>query len=379
MSVPTQPPPERDRGTPRDPAPPPRAAAPAALDALRSRWSAHPRVTLALKAAAAAALAWLLIRPFGGVFDNYSYYGPFGAVVAVSSTVARSLRSTAQAAAAIALGAATALVARELPVHEVTALALVVATGTGIAGWRRLGPMGSWVPVSALFILILGERDPSSYVLAYLGLTTVGGVVGIVVNVTFPSLPLTPTRLALRRLRAELAEQLNDVAEGLEQPDPPTSEQWRRRRRGLRPHIDRMRELVAETAEARRVNWRARRWRPEADQQHALAVVLEDLTGLTNQVVKLVGERERAEQSEPALGPALRPLTAVALAATADLLDSLDDPEQREAALERATAAVDDLRHATSAAWHEQGEDRYTAATLVTALERVLGNLKDAC
>ena len=34
--------------------------------------------------------------------------------------------------------------------------------------------MGSWVPVSALFILILGERDPSSYVLAYLGLTTIG-------------------------------------------------------------------------------------------------------------------------------------------------------------------------------------------------------------
>jgi hypothetical protein len=69
---------------------------------------------------------------------------------------------SAQAAAAIALGAATALVARELPVHEVVALALVVATGTGIAGWRRLGPVGSWVPVSALVILILGERDPSS-------------------------------------------------------------------------------------------------------------------------------------------------------------------------------------------------------------------------
>jgi uncharacterized membrane protein YgaE (UPF0421/DUF939 family) len=378
MSLPTKPHPEQQgRETPPD-ATPPRPAA-AALATLRAQWAAHPRVTLALKAATAAALAWLLILPLGGVFDNYSYYGPFGAVVAVSSTVARSLRSTAQAAGAIALGAATALVARELPVHEVVALALVVATGTGIAGWRRLGPLGSWVPVSALFILILGERDPSSYVLAYLGLTTIGGVVGIAVNVAFPSLPLTPTRLALRRLRAELAEQLQDVAEGLEQPDTPTFDEWRRRRRALRPHIDRMRELVAETAEARRVNWRARRWRPEADRQHAVAVVLEDLTGLTNQVVKLVGERERAEQSEPALGPALRPLTAAALTATADLVDCLDDPQQRDAAFEHTTAAVDDLRHATSAAWHEQGEDRYTAATLVTALERVVSNLRDAC
>ncbi|MGN6574217.1 MAG: FUSC family protein [Nocardioides sp.] len=378
MTVPTRTRPDEGRRRPLDDDSR-SAAPPRALSVVRSRWAEHPRVTLAMKAAAAVALAWLLIRPFGGVFDNYSYYGPFGAVVAVSSTVTRSFRSTAQAAAAIALGAATALVARELPVHEVTALALVVATGTGIAGWRRLGPMGSWVPVSALFILILGQRDPSSYLLAYLGLTTIGGLVGIAVNIAFPSLPLTPTRLALRRLRAELAEQLNDVAEGLEQPDPPTYDEWRRRRRALRPHIDRMRELAAETAEARQVNWRARRWRPEADHQHALAVVLEDLTGLTNQVVKLVGERERAEQSEPALGPALRPLTAAALAATAELLDCLDDPQQRDAALERTQGTLDDLRQATSAAWHEHGEDRYTAASLVTALERILGNLQEAC
>jgi uncharacterized membrane protein YgaE (UPF0421/DUF939 family) len=342
---------------------------------LTERWAAHPRIALALKAATAAAIAWLLIQPVGGIVD-YTYYAPFGAVVAVSSTVARSMRSTAQAAAAIAIGAATALTVRELPMPEVASLALVVAAGTGVAGWRRLGEMGSWVPVSALFILILGDRDPSRYVIAYLGLTTLGGLVGIAVNVAFPSLPLTPTRLALLRLRAELAEQLDEVACGLRQPDPPTRSEWRKRRHVLRPHIDRVRELVAETAEASRVNWRARRWRSDADRQHALAVALEDLTAVTNQVVNLVAERERAEQSELALGPSLRPLTAAALSATATLLEDLDEPNRVQAALEQTCAAVDDLRRATSSAWHEAGEDRYTAAALVTALERALRSLQ---
>jgi uncharacterized membrane protein YgaE (UPF0421/DUF939 family) len=363
-----------DPGTEPGPPLPPRAVGP-----LRRRWAAHPRFSLALKAATAAAVAWLLIQPLGGIVDDYPYYAPFGAVVAVSSTVARSVRSTAQAAGAIAIGAATALTARELPLPEVVALALVVAAGTGVAGWRRLGAMGSWVPVSALFILIIGDRDPLGYVIAYLGLTTLGGLVGVAVNVAFPSLPLTPTRLALRRLRSELGEQLNDVAEGLRQPGPLTLEQWMQRRRVFRPHIDRMRELVAETAEASRVNWRASRWRSDAERQHAIAVVLEDLTALTNQVVGLVVERERAEQSVPALGPALRPLTAAALTATANLLEVLDEPDQVEAALERTCAAVEELRRATSTAWHEAGEDRYTAAALVTAIERAVADLQRAC
>lgn len=347
-------------------------------DAIRRTWAAHPRIPLSLKAATAAGAAWLLVQPFGGLVDHYTYYAPFGAVVAVSSTVARSLRSTAQAAGAIAMGGATALAVRELPLPEVVALALVVATGTGLAGWHRLGAMGSWVPVSALFILILGDRDPSRYVLAYLGLTTLGGLVGIAVNLAVPALPLTPTRLALRRLRSELARQLSDVADGLRQPDPPTLEEWMRRRRVLRPHIDRMRALVAETAEASRVNWRAGHWRPEAERQHALAVALEDLTSLTNLVVNLVVERERAEQAEVALGPSLRPLTAAALAETARLLETVGEPAQVQEALARTSAAVEELKQATSTAWHESGEDRYTAAALVTALERAVRALADA-
>ena len=353
----------------------PRLARTADVTGARRMWAAHPRIALALKAAAAAALAWLLVQPLGGIADDYPYYAPFGAVIAVSSTVIRSLRSTAQAAAAITIGAATALIARELPLPEVTAVAVVVATGTLLAGWPRLGAMGSWVPVSALFILIIGDRDPVHYVAAYLGLTLAGALLGVAVNMTFPTLPLTPTRIALRRLRTDLAEQLDEVADALRQPEPPTLQEWSQRRRRFRPHIDEMRALAAETDEARRANWRARRWIADTQRQHALAVALEELTALLNQVVTLIVERERRDASEVALGATLRPLTAQALAATARLLRSLDDPAARDDASQHTRAAIDALRGATRNAWHDAGEDRFTAAAIVTALERATSGL----
>ncbi len=62
-----------------------------------------------LKAAVAAGLAWVLVLPLGGVADAYPYYAPLGAVIAVSSTVAGSLRSSLQAVVSIAIGAAIAV------------------------------------------------------------------------------------------------------------------------------------------------------------------------------------------------------------------------------------------------------------------------------
>jgi hypothetical protein len=41
----------------------------------------------------AAAVAWLVVLPFVGVADDYAYYAPLGAVIAVSATVARSWRA----------------------------------------------------------------------------------------------------------------------------------------------------------------------------------------------------------------------------------------------------------------------------------------------
>jgi len=333
-----------------------------AAQRLRGEWAARPRISLALKAAVAAAIAWGCVRPFGGFVAEYEYYAPFGAVVAVSSTLAHSLRSTAQTAVAIAIGAGLAVAGRLVPGDVVLDLAVVVAIGTLVAGWPWLGAMGSWVPVAAVFTMVVGARDPATYVLGYLGLTSLGAVIGVLVNAAFPPLPLTPARLALRRLRVELAQQLDDVADGLDQPDAPTLEEWDPRRRALTPYIEEVHSLVREAAEARRANWRAEHWEREADQ----------VSTLVSQLVEIVVERESADVSEVALGPEMRPPTAAALRAMAQLLSTSYEDDELRRQVAATTAAIDDLRSATRRAWHEAGEDRFTAAAIVTVLERAV-------
>ena len=41
-------------------------------------------LNLSLKAALAAALSWLAVLPLWGVADEYPYYAPLGAVIAVT-------------------------------------------------------------------------------------------------------------------------------------------------------------------------------------------------------------------------------------------------------------------------------------------------------
>jgi uncharacterized membrane protein YgaE (UPF0421/DUF939 family) len=348
------------------------SVSPPSMHRLRGEWAARPRIALAIKAAVAAALAWACVRPFGGFVAEFEYYAPFGAVVAVSSTLANSVRSTAQTAVAIAIGAGLALASRQVPGSAVFDLALAVAVGTLIAGWPRLGAMGSWVPVAAVFTMLVGARDPAGYVLGYLGLTSLGAVLGVLVNAAFPPLPITPARLALRRLRAELADQLSEVADGLDQPDTPTLEEWERRRRPLKPFIEEVHAQVSEASEAQRANWRARHWEREAEQVSEVARALDPLSTLVSQLVEIVVEREAAHVSEVALGPEMRPTTAAALRAMAELLSTSYEDKRLRERVAAATAAIDDLRSATRRAMQEAGQDRFTAAAIVTVLERAV-------
>ena len=346
------------------------------IDRWRASVVARPRLGMALKAALAAALAWLCVLPLDGPGNAYDYYAPFGAVVGVTSTFASSVRGSAQAVAAIVAAVLTTVAADLLPLPTVVSLAAVVGIGTLIGSYRRLGEMGSWVPLSAVFVLIIGGDDPARYVAGYLGLTAFGTAVGVLVNGAFPPLPLTATSLALRRLRAALSDQLDEVAEGLMESEPPTADGWSRRRRRLEPQVDEMRRLAQQAAEARRGNWRARRWQDTADRQYDHARTLERLSGLVEELVQLVIEREYADAHEIALGPGLRPVAAGSLEALADVLRARpEEPEWRDAYGE-LEERIDALRVATRRSWREGQEDRFTAAALVVDMERAAESLR---
>jgi uncharacterized membrane protein YgaE (UPF0421/DUF939 family) len=335
----------------------------------------YPRVPLALKSAFAAGLAWLAVLPLGGVADEYPYYAPLGAVVAMGATVVTSVRASVQGVLALILGAGLSIGVGVLPLPEVAAIASVVFLGTVAAGWRHIGEMASWVPISALFILIIGRTDPEGYALAYVGLTALGAAIGVLVNTALPPLPLNATGVTQSTLLETLAQQLEDLAEGLLQDPLLTSEQWEQRQRAIEPQTREMRQMVTEATEARRVNWRARRWRQTADRQYTWAQALQRLSFLVEDITGLVVEQEHAGRQEVVLGPTLRPPTARALRAMSRALRSMHGATTEPDALRGADGALQELTVAIRDARVHTEDDLFAAGTIVTAIQRAVAAL----
>jgi uncharacterized membrane protein YgaE (UPF0421/DUF939 family) len=158
-------------------------------DAAMDWFRRHPTVVLSIKASLAAGLAWVVVRPLGGVADDYPYYAPLGAVIATSATLARSVRDSARALTAIGLGAGVALLAQAPPLPQLVALVLATGVGVAVGSWHLLGRRASWVPVTALFVLLVGDAHPWHYALGYAGLTALGAFVGIAVDAAVPQRP----------------------------------------------------------------------------------------------------------------------------------------------------------------------------------------------
>jgi uncharacterized membrane protein YgaE (UPF0421/DUF939 family) len=338
---------------------------------------ARTHLTLATRAAIAAVIAWLVVVPLD-LSENVHYYAPFGAVVAVTSTFANSLREAAQVLAAIATAALVATAVSVLSLPTAAAIAAVVVLGGALGGSRhlRLGNKGSWVPISSLLVLIVGGAHPVPYIASYLGLTTLGAVVGVLVNGVFPPLPIAATTLEVNRMRTCLAEQLDELVVGLRDRRPPTARQWQRRRHRLGPQTDEMRSSVLQTVEARRGNWRARNRRHSYDVQRRQAGTLQHLAGLVEELLDLLVEQEAADASQLALGEDLRPAAADALEALARVLRAETDRDQQGRTHDVLARRMEDLRSATRRAWRESEQDRFTAATIVTDLERATESLR---
>ncbi|SOC49708.1 Uncharacterized membrane protein YgaE, UPF0421/DUF939 family [Blastococcus aggregatus] len=349
-----------------------RRAITAAPGRARRTWARHPRLGMALKAALAASLAWALVRVVPGPAADYPYYAPLGAVVATSTTLTGSVRESAQTVTAISLGAGVALSVDALAGPNLVTIALVVAIGVLVAGWPRLGSARSWVPTSGLFVLIIGNTNPTGYVLGYAGLTLLGALVGLAVTAVFPPLPLAPAQAQLQLLRDTLADQLDDLAAALRQESPPTAEGWEERTRTIDPVLAGMRAAVEQSLEAQRGNRKARRYAEDARQQVQQARALERLTLLVEELTDALSATERAEFERVALGPALRPAAARALAALADALRSVRyrtaEPEASRAADEALRRLTDEVRRARTATQ----DDLFVAGSVVDAVRRGL-------
>lgn len=314
-----------------------------------------PGIARALRATTAAVLAWLLVGAVPGPWSDYPYYAPLGAVIATSVTLRGSTLRSAQTVLAIALGAVVARVTDALPVPAVAGLAVVVLVGVLVSEWRVLGEMGSWVPTAALFVLIIGDTDPVGYVSAYVGLTLLGALVGIAVNLVLPPLPLTPADHALLRLRDATAAHLEAAAAAARDDEaelPATAELLATRTAATR--------AVADAREAARANWTARRYRSWRQRQDRYAGALDGAAAAALDVRRAVATARAVAAGS---GTEDRPLpTAVT--------SLVIDPD-RDATVREATAAAIEAGAALVRSRPEDGTDEAAAAALSEALAAV--------
>lgn len=311
---------------------------------------AHPRTQMAVKSALAATLSWFAAEAVArGLPDleQYVYYAPLGAVVTAHPTLLASLRTARSSVLSVALGAGLGLLV--LTTIEGGPLSLVVVVGGGVVlgSLPGLGSERSWVPVVALFVLVIGgQNDAGDYALAYVGLVALGALCGVLVNVLLPTLRRAAGEEALARLKGVLADQLASSAETLRRPAGAAREDWQKQLRDPALEVGRTREAMQEVLDARRGNLRARHHTEDIRRLQQLQRSLERVASLVDDLPELLLAAYREDGSGP-LDDDLALVTADALDQLAELVRSYDtdlavhDPrvEDAEEAVQRLTNA----------------------------------------
>jgi uncharacterized membrane protein YgaE (UPF0421/DUF939 family) len=341
--------------------------------AVRRSWRwllLNERTQMAVKAAVAASLAWLAASLVGDRLDAYRYYAPLGAVIATYPTVATSVRQSVRAVAAITLGGALGLAVHAALQPSLLTLALVVAAGVLVGSLPFLGDMRGYVPIVALFVLVIGGNHAWLYALAYALLALMGAMIGTAVSLAFPALRLTKGRDAVQRLQSLVADQLADLADGLAQDPPPSEHDWRRRQRRLPPVVAQMREAVLEARDAQRGNPRARFHRAEAERQRQVAQTLERVAVLVEDLIAIIVDTYRDDRPASPIDRELAGTVARALQALATLVRAYDADLPAD---DGCVAEVEDALRALTAAFAER---RDLDPADVAVLGAVVANLR---
>ncbi|GAA1977449.1 hypothetical protein GCM10009718_12310 [Isoptericola halotolerans] len=338
-----------------------------ALARVHRTWLRHPRWSLASRGALAAGIAWFVGVLAPAPLSDYPYYAPLGAVIATTSTLVRSVRDSVQVTAALLVGAGIARAADVFLSPGALSVALVVGASLLISGWRGFGEMGSWVATSAIFVLILGNVDALEYVGSFAGLVVAGAAVGVAINLALPPLPLRLTEDALEQLSDVLADEMEDLADDLDEPGALVVDAWDLRRRAVHGTLDRTRAAVEGIREAGRANVRVRRHRRWSRGQEVRSRELETAAASVEQVLGLL-----VDVTAPIdLGVSLRSALVDALRSTAAVLRAdAWDPERDELVDRLAEVVREFERRVREEA--PQVEVELVAGALVVSLQRAV-------
>lgn len=312
------------------------------VSALR-RAAAPSRLELAAKSALAAGLAWAVAPLIPGPAAHYPYYAPLGALVTMYPTVADSARKGLQSLLGLTLGIGVAFVVAGFTGANSLAVAAVVGLGVVIGGLPRMGAASDWVPMAALFVLVIGGQKADVFSAAYLIQMGVGVGIGFAVNwLILPPLRFQAISRAFIRQREALARQLEDMGEAMTESWPPDHAEWAERDEHLSRTAREVRTAVQQAKESARANPRRRRHPRDLGEDLKDLRAIERLTFQVQDITDVLASAIWDKGAGTAVPTALADALADALDGAATVLRGWgeDDVEDRLAEAEHAVEVL---------------------------------------
>ncbi len=317
-----------------------RARRPGIVRSLREA-VAPARLLLVAKTALAVGLAWLIAPHMPGVTDQFPYYAPLGALVSMYPTLMGSVRSGLQTLLGLATGIGLAAIVVLTVGPTWWTIPAVVGIGVLVSGTGWFGVGREYVPMAALFVLIIGGQNADDYSIGYLVQTAVGVVVGLLVNLVIAPAPLTLAAAAkVDAFRAELSEHLHDIGSAVAESWPPEHQQWADDAASLADTTSELRAALSEADDSRRGNPRAMGRRGETTHIHAELARLDRIAHLIRDISDEIADTIWDRPGALVLDPALPEPLSAACHAVAEVIAQEDplSPEDHRARGEAARA-----------------------------------------
>ncbi|HEX2248517.1 MAG TPA: FUSC family protein, partial [Arthrobacter sp.] len=338
-----------------------------------------PRFMLAIKAAIAVGMAWFVAGYMPGVVDDYPYYAPLGALVSMYPTLMGSAKAGFQTLLGLLLGIVLAGLVVLFAEPNLITISLVVGVAVLLSGLRWLGHGKDYVPMAALFVLIIGGQDAESYSIGYAVQMAVGVGCGLLVNaVILPPLNFNAAILKLSRFRSMLARHLEGMADALTEDWPPDPENWTRYNDELSSAAHDVREAVYHADESRKGNPRAKLHRRNLAQDYRDLRALESVSFHVKDITDVLAgvSAGAAEPLSSELPAGLLQPVGESLRGTAEILKAWESGSEIPDRWDEAEQALSALLGQVDAHGEAGAAALSPASSVATAVRRILDTLE---
>lgn len=311
------------------------------------------RLLIAAKTALAVGIAWTVAQYTPGVTDEYPYYAPLGALLSMYPTLMESAKSGLQTLFALVAGIALALLVVVTVGPTWWSIPIVAGVGVLLSGTGWFGVGREYVPIAALFVLIVGGQDSDDYSLGYLTQMAVGVAVGLAVNLLIAPRTLTAAAAArVETFRGLLARHLHEIGKAVSDSWPPERDGWVQDAAALADTSREVRQALDDADTSRKGNPRAMRGRHGTADVHDRLETLELIAVRIRDISETLADAIWERPGGLGLDPALAEPLSEACHRVADCIDGREDDsadahEVRECAARSVRALLETVNEVT--------------------------------